>query len=119
MSGGVGGRKNASGIRGRYHLSLSTLDVLTGRIFRWQKLRTAEVTFEKEIKEAALAKLTTREREVRKRIEDIIDPQAHTSNVVSVSKTTLKQHQPRSCNGTSQRRAVDGDVKKGKKKSSS
>lgn len=41
----------------------------------WQKLRTAEVSFDKEMTEGILLKLTTREREIRKRIEDILYPQ--------------------------------------------
>ncbi|KAG9314398.1 hypothetical protein JVU11DRAFT_5195 [Chiua virens] len=41
----------------------------------WQKLRVAEVSFDKETKEGILLKLTTREREIRKRIEDILFPQ--------------------------------------------
>lgn len=36
----------------------------------------AEVQFEKEMMEQAVVKLTTRERELRKRIEDILDPAA-------------------------------------------
>lgn len=38
---------------------------------RWQKLRQAEVDLEKELLDAELEKLTTREREIRKRIEDL------------------------------------------------
>jgi len=41
----------------------------------WQKLRAAEVSFDKETKEGILLKLTTREREIRKCIEDILYPQ--------------------------------------------
>ncbi|EKM61003.1 uncharacterized protein PHACADRAFT_247293 [Phanerochaete carnosa HHB-10118-sp] len=37
----------------------------------WQKLRQAEIDLEKELFEAELERLTTREREIRKRIEDI------------------------------------------------
>ncbi|EIN13703.1 hypothetical protein PUNSTDRAFT_79448 [Punctularia strigosozonata HHB-11173 SS5] len=40
----------------------------------WQKLRLTEVALEREIKEVALNKLTTRERELRKRMEDLLDP---------------------------------------------
>ncbi|KAH0838335.1 hypothetical protein J3R83DRAFT_6614 [Lanmaoa asiatica] len=42
----------------------------------WQKLRAAEVSFDKETKEGILLKLTTREREIRKCIEDILYPQS-------------------------------------------
>lgn len=47
----------------------------TDYALRWQKLRSAEVAFEKEMKEMGLSKLATSEREIRKRIEDITDPQ--------------------------------------------
>ena len=53
------------------HLS----DMLLIHWFRWQKLRLTEVSLEKEITEGILTKLTTREREIRKRIEDILYPQ--------------------------------------------
>ena len=38
---------------------------------RWQKVRQAEVDLEKELFEAELERLTTRERDLRRRIEDI------------------------------------------------
>ena len=41
---------------------------------RWQNIRAKDISKEKEQKEEALAKLTTRERELRKRIEDLVDP---------------------------------------------
>ncbi|KAF7310946.1 PHD-type domain-containing protein [Mycena chlorophos] len=40
----------------------------------WQALRALELAKEKENKEEALRRLTTRERELRKRIEDVIEP---------------------------------------------
>ncbi|KAF7320280.1 PHD-type domain-containing protein [Mycena kentingensis (nom. inval.)] len=40
----------------------------------WKQLRASEVAKEKENKEEALRRLTTRERELRKRIEDIVEP---------------------------------------------
>lgn len=46
---------------------------------RWQKLRSAEVSFEKQTLEDALLRLTTQEREIRKHIEDVVDPKAQTS----------------------------------------
>ncbi|KAI5124671.1 hypothetical protein M0805_004279 [Coniferiporia weirii] len=42
----------------------------------WQKLRAAEIKAEREGKEETLVKLTTREREIRSRIEDIRHPQS-------------------------------------------
>lgn len=41
---------------------------------RWQSIRSKDIYKEKEQKDEALIKLTTRERELRKRIEDIVDP---------------------------------------------
>ncbi|KAI0271367.1 hypothetical protein BC834DRAFT_966858 [Gloeopeniophorella convolvens] len=41
----------------------------------WQKLRAAEVEFDKEMRDQALEKLTKLEREIRTRVEDILDPQ--------------------------------------------
>lgn len=40
----------------------------------WQTIRAKDVTKEREKKEEALLRLTTRERELRKRIEDIVEP---------------------------------------------
>ncbi|KAF7970596.1 hypothetical protein HWV62_23609 [Athelia sp. TMB] len=65
----------------------------------WQKLRAAEVAFEKEMKEAGLARLTTRERELRKRLEDLAEP-----------ARALPPLQP------TNRPAANGHAKKGKKK---
>ena len=48
---------------------------MLNRRSRWQKLRAAEVSFEKKMKEAGLLKPTTQEREIRKRIEDLLEPQ--------------------------------------------
>ena len=52
------------------------VDDLVG-LFSWQKLRIADVEFDKETKDQALQKLTKLEREIRKRVEDIVDPHAH------------------------------------------
>ncbi|KAG6336952.1 hypothetical protein ID866_2146 [Astraeus odoratus] len=55
----------------------------------WQKLRTAEVTLEKEMKEGILGKLTTSEREIRKRIEDILYPRTNgTSQTVLIPSSS-------------------------------
>ncbi|KAH7915800.1 hypothetical protein BJ138DRAFT_1053987 [Hygrophoropsis aurantiaca] len=60
----------------------------------WQKLRAAEVEYDKELKDAALLRLTTREREVRKSIEDILFPQASVANVVPVANVAVVPDQP-------------------------
>ncbi|KAI0322727.1 hypothetical protein OF83DRAFT_1161093 [Amylostereum chailletii] len=84
----------------------------------WQKLRSAEVQFEKEMKEQALQKLTTREREIRKRVEDISEPHARlpaaTANPPSSPTRPLLEPKP-VANGVSRSRP-NGDSKKGKKK---
>ncbi len=50
---------------------------------RWQKLRLAEVEFEKEMLDAGLERLTTQERKIRKRMEDVIIPNAQRSSAGS------------------------------------
>jgi hypothetical protein len=40
---------------------------------RWEDLRSKDVKLEKEAKEVSLHRLTSQEREIRKRIEDIMD----------------------------------------------
>jgi len=79
----------------------------------WQKLRAAEISFEKETKEAALQKLTTREREIRKRIEDILDPQARNAPSSAPSKSTSSKTQ---VNGHAKTSSNGNVAKKGKKK---
>lgn len=78
----------------------------------WQKLRIAEVDFEKETKEATIAKLTTQERELRKRIEDILEPKD-----TKMSKMPLKPSNTKpAVNGHSSVK-VNGDAgRKGKKR---
>ena len=61
-------------------------------ILRWQTVRYKDVCKEREKKEEALAKLTTREREIRKRIEDMLDPQNRVSG--EASRGTAKNPNP-------------------------
>lgn len=79
---------------------------------RWQKLRAAEVEFEKEMKEAVLLKLTTKEREIRKRIEDILEPQGRTPP----PSTPLKAANGKQALNGHNKARPNGEVKKGKKK---
>ncbi|KAF9229328.1 hypothetical protein BS17DRAFT_688677 [Gyrodon lividus] len=72
----------------------------------WQKLRAAEVSFDKETKEGILLKLTTREREIRKGIEDILYPQAHTTSQVP----SKPSHPEVELNGASKSRSRNGDL---------
>ncbi|KAG2072700.1 hypothetical protein BDR04DRAFT_971190, partial [Suillus decipiens] len=78
----------------------------------WQKLRVAEVAFDKETKETILSTLTTREREIRKGIEDIIYPPS-TNTSQTPSKPSLTGPP---LNGTSKPRINGEAVEKGKKK---
>ena len=80
----------------------------------WQKLRMAEVEFDKEIKDQALQKLTKLEREIRKRVEDILDPQVHLSKAKMLEPSSPLSRP--TINGQSKHKP-NGDVrKKGKKK---
>jgi len=78
----------------------------------WQKIRAAEISFEKEVKEAGLLKLTTQEREIRKRIEDLLDPQGRNPHSSAPLKSGGRKPP---VNGHTKR--ANGDIaKKGKKK---
>lgn len=77
---------------------------------RWQKLRISEIKGEKEMKEDALVKLTSREREIRGHIEDILHPQVNIISPVSAPKLAFKL--------TNARKGLDDGPKKGKKKNS-
>ena len=48
---------------------------------RWQRLRVAEVEFEIHQKDLGLKKLAETERDIRRRIEDIVDPQVGPAQV--------------------------------------
>jgi COMPASS component SPP1 len=72
----------------------------------------AEVEFDKEIKDQALQKLTKLEREIRKRVEDILDPQVHNAKMLEPSSPLSRP----TVNGQSKHKP-NGDLrKKGKKK---
>ncbi|PCH33586.1 hypothetical protein WOLCODRAFT_135204 [Wolfiporia cocos MD-104 SS10] len=85
----------------------------------WQKLRIVEVEFDKETKETALAKLTTQERDIRRQIEDVLDPSARARS--AAMKSSGPPLQPLNGEATSNglpKTKVNGDAsKKGKKKS--
>ena len=82
--------------------------------FRWQKLRVTELNFERQGKETQLTNLTSKEREIRKRIEDILCPQNSTLNADSLStKLTINRSLT---NGVSGTKGSDGGPKKAKKK---
>ncbi|GBE78286.1 hypothetical protein SCP_0111690 [Sparassis crispa] len=81
----------------------------------WQKLRLAEVSFEKETMETALLQLTTGEREIRRQIEDVIDPKARTSSMGTGSPLQPLNGKA-SSNNLSHSKSNGDQVKKGKKR---
>ncbi|KAF8912703.1 hypothetical protein CPB84DRAFT_1841149 [Gymnopilus junonius] len=98
-------------------------DKVCDRHAGWQSVRLKDVAKEKEKKEEALAKLTTREREIRKRIEDMLDPQNTKSKTALVKDTNsnapLKASNTKVVNGhpKSKGTAANGEaLKKGKKR---
>lgn len=81
----------------------------------WQTVRYKDVCKEKEKKEEALLKLTTREREIRKRIEDISDPHGDRSNENS-TQSPLKSTNAKVSNGHVRTKSTGDTSKKGKKR---
>ncbi|KAH9835591.1 uncharacterized protein C8Q71DRAFT_709031 [Rhodofomes roseus] len=86
----------------------------------WQKLRSTEVECDTEALDGALFKLTTQEREIRKRIEDVMHPTARASGAEPEGPTVGSPLQPldgkTTSNGHSKPKANGDTVKKGKKK---
>jgi COMPASS component SPP1 len=83
-------------------------------LHRWQKLRSSELKFEKESKENQLSNLTLKEREVRKRIEDILSPQDSALDPLTQSpKLTINKSLT---NGVSGAKANEPGGKRSKKK---
>ncbi|KAJ8522571.1 hypothetical protein ONZ45_g917 [Pleurotus djamor] len=83
----------------------------------WQGVRHKDVLKEKENKEEALLKLTTRERELRKLIEDVVGQ--YRTKTLSSSKSPLAFSNNKLSNGhsnSSSKPKMNGDVKKGKKR---
>lgn len=81
----------------------------------WQKLRQAEIDLEKELYEAELERLTTREREIRKRIEDIQaahpDAGSDSRRQESISESHAACSEARHLvNGTTTNATINGDV---------
>ena len=69
---------------------------------RWQRLRTAEVEFEIHQKDLGLKKLAETERDIRRRIEDIMDPHLAPAQV--------------QVNGKENKAKINGGGKTGKKR---
>lgn len=80
---------------------------------RWQMIRGKDIAKEREKKEEALYRLTTREREIRKRIEDIVEPY-NLSRCLDPGAAPLKSS--KLVNGNAKGKATNGDSKKGKKR---
>ncbi|KAJ6519871.1 hypothetical protein C8R45DRAFT_1066407 [Mycena sanguinolenta] len=79
----------------------------------WQLIRGKDIAKEREKKEEALYRLTTREREIRKRIEDIVEPY-NRSRCLDPGAVPLKSS--KLVNGNSKGKTTNGDSKKGKKR---
>ena len=86
--------------------------------FSWQKLRVADVEFDKETKDQALQKLTKLEREIRKRVEDIVDPHAHLDKAKMMEPSSPRVPVlPRpAVNGQPKHKPNGDQAKKGKKR---
>ncbi|KAI0257633.1 hypothetical protein BJV78DRAFT_1116378 [Lactifluus subvellereus] len=84
----------------------------------WQKLRMADVEFDKETKDQALQKLTKLEREIRKRVEDILDPQAHLdkTKVLEPSSPRVPALSRPTVNGQPKHKPNGDQHKKGKRR---
>ncbi|KAG6878408.1 hypothetical protein C0993_007590 [Termitomyces sp. T159_Od127] len=82
----------------------------------WQAVRVKDVCKEKEKKNDALYNLTTREREIRKRIEDLLEPHGRDCNDAS-GKSPLTVSNTKLPNGHTKGK-INGDTttKKGKKR---
>ncbi|KLO14429.1 hypothetical protein SCHPADRAFT_939500 [Schizopora paradoxa] len=76
----------------------------------WQKLRDKELSNEREERDDVLVQLTTREREIRNRMEDILHSKPQ-GNTATMPKLPLMSHSLNVMNGK------DEEVKKKKKKS--
>lgn len=84
----------------------------------WQKLRVADVEFDKETKDQALQQLTKLEREIRKRVEDILDPQAHLdkAKMLEPSSPRVPLLSSSTLNGQPKHKPNGDQTKKGKKR---
>ncbi|KAF5314131.1 hypothetical protein D9611_006888 [Ephemerocybe angulata] len=107
-----------------------TEDAACSRHMGWQTTRYKDICKEKENKEEALQKLTSRETDIRKQLEDIANPQlkkstgavanSHQDQRNASSKPTgpLASANPKLSNGhaTQKGKSASGELKKGKKR---
>ncbi|KAH9898441.1 hypothetical protein C8Q73DRAFT_744400 [Cubamyces lactineus] len=80
----------------------------------WQKLRAMEFEFDQELKEKAMATLTTQEREIRKQLEDAIALSARQASLPQASVPLHPLNGRTQTNGTGRSKA--NGTKKGKQK---
>ena len=89
--------------------------MLTNGYFSWQKLRQAEVEFEKGFMETSLDVLATQERELRKRMEEVNNaPDSRSIPAPDVKMAPTKP--PAGPNGTAKPKVNGTTAKKGKKR---
>ena len=84
-------------------------------------MRHTEVEFEMEMKTAALQRLTDREREIRGRVEDILDPHAVPRAQATQDEGEVETPEPLvngNGGGAARVNGVEAVVKKSKKKAS-
>jgi COMPASS component SPP1 len=81
---------------------------------RWQALRAKDIANETEKKEESLLKLTTQEREIRKRIEDIVDHGQNSKE--SPSNALMESSNIKPPNGHHSMKMNGDQGKKGKKR---
>ncbi|KZT06932.1 uncharacterized protein LAESUDRAFT_725683 [Laetiporus sulphureus 93-53] len=82
----------------------------------WQKMRLAEIEYEREVQEKALSRLTAEEREIRKKIEDGMDVGARGAQMASPTTPLQPLNGAATVNGHPQVQTNGDAVKKGKKK---
>lgn len=116
VNGGVQPKSPVSDITGKCPLSFPANVILSAFQFSWQTLRYKDICKEREKKEELLAKVTTRERQLRKRIEDLTDPSGRKPNDTT-SQIPVKSSNTKLFNGhTKSKGVVTETFKKGKKR---
>lgn len=82
----------------------------------WQKLRATEIQFERDTRFGVLQRLTVEEREIRKQIEDVMDPKARASVLNTVGPPLQPLNGDATPNGPVKSKASSDANRKGKKK---
>lgn len=82
----------------------------------WQTLRYKDICKEREKKQELMTKLAIRERQVRKRITDLVDPSSRKAGE-RTSQASLKNSKIKMSNGHARSKGAAADsMKKGKKR---